>query len=134
MIALVILIVAYAFASGYISRGIVARAGSLPPATRRAIRRDRAQRIADISRARHTPGPTAADLDAGQERMLDAVAKLGDHYEPPAGWQDRAISSARWRPCATCGLPLSEAHNARVMPAVGLVCIPCGTGKERPRG
>lgn len=41
MIALVILIIAGAFASGYISRAIVERAASLPPATRRAIRRDR---------------------------------------------------------------------------------------------
>lgn len=85
MIALVILIIAGAFASGYILRGLVDRTGSLPPATRRAIRRDRAQRIADLSDVpavwrspihtatqltRRQSEPPGAALDGGQPRML----------------------------------------------------------------
>lgn len=119
MIALVILVIAGAFASGYISRGIIARAGSLPPATRRAISRDRARRTADISEVPaawrsplhtvsiRTPLP-AQPADPLDERLTSAIVKLGDHYEPAAGWQAQVDALARSMPIAdalTAGPP-----------------------------
>lgn len=106
MIALVILILAGAFASGYISRGIVdraARSWSMPPASRRAILRDRrrarlglaAPNIGRTESPQHRDEPTRGRLPPDLEIELQACypwlngADVCGKPRPP--W---------WRPCA----------------------------------
>ena len=72
--------------------GSTRRGTDLPAATKREIRRDRKQRIADLSRSQRKRDD---ELDASRKRVTSEIAKLGDHYEPPAGWQDKVRAMAR---------------------------------------